>query len=294
MRQFAKEPLNRRDRGVGAEAAADLPRVHPLDASHRRLPLTAPPGGGGAALPRPPTPTPTSPGWWRRTCRRPCERLGRLVGVYALETLSHVEIQPGMISLYLEPTGGAGRASVSCPRFRRRRWRRALQPAAGTVAPGSRVKSEYMKRQREPRWEEDRPCHLELQRYRLGRRLREQAHAPWLSGDCGGSGDSDDSSSGARGPAPQGAAPPTPPHPPASPPAEPAAREGPERRARGPGEERGAEAAEAEEARDAEGTDDAGADKAAAAAALPAPPVKDIKEKPEQEIRTGAPGWLGG
>lgn len=67
----------------------------------RSGPSASSPPGRVPALPRPPTPTPTSPGWWRRTCRRPCERLGRLVGVYALETLSHVEIQPGMISLYL-------------------------------------------------------------------------------------------------------------------------------------------------------------------------------------------------
>ncbi|XP_047558756.1 centriole, cilia and spindle-associated protein [Lutra lutra] len=146
------------------------------------------------------------------------------------------------------------------------------------MAPGSGVKSEYMKRYREPRWDEYGPCYRELLHYRLGRRLLEQAHAPWLWDDWGPAGASDDSassasSSGAGGPAPQGA--------PASPPSEPAAREGPERRARGPAEERGAEAAEAEEARDAEG-----ADEAAAAAALPAPPVKDIEEKPEQEIRT--------
>uniref|UniRef100_A0A452RX45 Centriole, cilia and spindle associated protein n=1 Tax=Ursus americanus TaxID=9643 RepID=A0A452RX45_URSAM len=129
------------------------------------------------------------------------------------------------------------------------------------MSPGSGVKSEYMKRYREPRWDEYGPCYRELLHYRLGRRLLEQAHAPWLWDDWGPAGASDDSassvSSGAGGPAPQCA--------PASPPAEPAAREGPERRARGPAEERDAEAAEEE------------------AALLP---VKEIKEKPEQQIRT--------
>ncbi|XP_026360008.1 centriole, cilia and spindle-associated protein [Ursus americanus] len=144
------------------------------------------------------------------------------------------------------------------------------------MSPGSGVKSEYMKRYREPRWDEYGPCYRELLHYRLGRRLLEQAHAPWLWDDWGPAGASDDSassaSSGAGGPAPQCA--------PASPPAEPAAREGPERRARGPAEERDAEAAEAEEARDAESVEEE------VAAALPALPVKEIKEKPEQQIRT--------
>lgn len=120
------------------------------------------------------------------------------------------------------------------------------------MSPGSGVKSEYMKRYREPRWDEYGPCYRELLHYRLGRRLLEQAHAPWLWDDWGPAGASDDSassaSSGAGGPAPQCA--------PASPPAEPAAREGPERRARGPAEERDAEAAEAEEARDAESVEE--------------------------------------
>nr|XP_055164970.1 centriole, cilia and spindle-associated protein [Nyctereutes procyonoides] len=140
------------------------------------------------------------------------------------------------------------------------------------MSPGSGVKSEYMKRYREPRWDEYGPCYRELLHYRLGRRLLEQAHAPWLWDDWGPAGSSDDSASSAS----SGAAGPAPPAPPCAP-AEPAAREGPERRARGPAEEQGAEAAEAaeaEEARDAE---------SAAAGALE---VKDIKEKPEQQIRT--------
>ncbi|XP_042817195.1 centriole, cilia and spindle-associated protein [Panthera tigris] len=146
------------------------------------------------------------------------------------------------------------------------------------MSPGSGVKSEYMKRYREPRWEEYGPCYRELLHYRLGRRLLEQAHAPWLWDDWGPAGASDDSassaSSGAGGPAPQFA-----PASPPPPPAESAAREGPERRARGPAEEQGAEAPEAGEARDAASAEEA------ADGALPALPVKDIKEKPEQQVR---------
>uniref|UniRef100_A0A8C0GNM0 Centriole, cilia and spindle associated protein n=1 Tax=Chelonoidis abingdonii TaxID=106734 RepID=A0A8C0GNM0_CHEAB len=43
-----------------------------------------------------------------------------------------------------------------------------------------RVKSEYMKRFKEPKWESCGPCYRELLRYRLSRRLLEQAHRPWL------------------------------------------------------------------------------------------------------------------
>ncbi|XP_037751163.1 centriole, cilia and spindle-associated protein [Chelonia mydas] len=43
-----------------------------------------------------------------------------------------------------------------------------------------RVKSEYMKRFKEPKWEACGPCYWELLRYRLSRRLLEQAHRPWL------------------------------------------------------------------------------------------------------------------
>ncbi|CAK7304027.1 Centriole, cilia and spindle-associated protein [Vulpes lagopus] len=148
------------------------------------------------------------------------------------------------------------------------------------MSPGSGVKSEYMKRYREPRWDEYGPCYRELLHYRLGRRLLEQAHAPWLWDDWGPAGTSDDSASSAS----SGAAGPAPPCAPASPPAEPAAREGPERRARGRAEEQGAEAAEAAEAEEARDAESAAA--AAAAAAVPALEVKDIKEKPEQQIRT--------
>ncbi|KAM9052043.1 centriole, cilia and spindle-associated protein isoform 1-T2 [Megaptera novaeangliae] len=150
------------------------------------------------------------------------------------------------------------------------------------MSPGSGVKSEYMKRYQKPRWDEYGPCYRALLHYRLGRRLLEQAHAPWLWDDWGPACASDDSassaSSGAGAPAPQ-CAPASPP-----PPVEPAAREEPEQRARAaPEEERGAEAAGDAEARDAEDAEDA---------ALPALPVKDIKEKPERQIRTREPDKL--
>lgn len=143
-------------------------------------------------------------------------------------------------------------------------------PTRGTMSPGSGVKSEYMKRYQEPRWDELGPCYRALRHYRLGRRLLEQAHAPWLWDDWGQAGASDDSassaSSGTGAPAPQ-CAPGSPP-----PPAEPEARAGPE--------ERGVEAAgdaETRDAGDAEG------------AALPALPVKDVEEKPERQIRVRGP-----
>ncbi|KAM9564519.1 centriole, cilia and spindle-associated protein isoform 2-T2 [Guaruba guarouba] len=62
------------------------------------------------------------------------------------------------------------------------------------VVPARRVKTEYMKRFKEPKWESCGACYLELLRYRLSRRLLEQAHRPWLwdgweddSGSGGGS-----------------------------------------------------------------------------------------------------------
>lgn len=122
------------------------------------------------------------------------------------------------------------------------------------MSPGSGVKSEYMKRYQEPRWDEYGPCYRELLHYRLGRRLLEQAHAPWLWDDWAPAGGSDDSASSAS----SGAGRPAPPAPrcaPASPPppAQSGAREEPARRAREAPEEPGAEAgcAEAVEAEDA-------------------------------------------
>uniref|UniRef100_A0A8C0PZL4 Centriole, cilia and spindle associated protein n=1 Tax=Canis lupus familiaris TaxID=9615 RepID=A0A8C0PZL4_CANLF len=145
------------------------------------------------------------------------------------------------------------------------------------MSPGSGVKSEYMKRYREPRWDEYGPCYRELLHYRLGRRLLEQAHAPWLWDDWGPAGTSDDSASSAS----SGAAGPAPPCAPASPPAQPAAREGPERRARGPAEEQGAEAAEAAEAGRPRRPGTRRARRRRRRRLL-----KDLKEKPEQQIRT--------
>lgn len=96
----------------------------------------------------------------------------------------------------------AGRASES-GRTRRRAVRSKQSAARGTMSPGSGVKSEYMKRYREPRWDEYAPCYRELLRYRLGRRLLEQAHAPWLWDAWGP--DSPSDSSASPSPAPRGA-----------------------------------------------------------------------------------------
>lgn len=73
------------------------------------------------------------------------------------------------------------------------------------VVPARRVKTEYMKRFKEPKWESCGACYLELLRYRLSRRLLEQAHRPWLwdgwEQDSGGGG----GSSTAGSPSPPGA-----------------------------------------------------------------------------------------
>uniref|UniRef100_A0A8C2STT0 Centriole, cilia and spindle associated protein n=1 Tax=Coturnix japonica TaxID=93934 RepID=A0A8C2STT0_COTJA len=85
------------------------------------------------------------------------------------------------------------------------------------VVPARRVKTEYMKRFKEPKWESCGACYLELLRYRLSRRLLEQAHRPWLwdgweqdsAGGSGGSSTAGSPSPPARrrrdGPAPVGA-----------------------------------------------------------------------------------------
>lgn len=131
------------------------------------------------------------------------------------------------------------------------------------MSPGSGVKSEYMKRYREPCWDEYAPCYRERLHYRLGRRLLEQAHAPWLWDDWGPAGASDDSassaSSGAGSPAPRCARDSPPP-----PPAEPGAPEEPA----GDAEAGDAEAGDAE------------------ATSVSALPVKDMREKPEQQFKT--------
>nr|XP_056709587.1 centriole, cilia and spindle-associated protein [Euleptes europaea] len=48
------------------------------------------------------------------------------------------------------------------------------------MVPSRGAKSEYMKRYQEPKWEACGPCYQELLRYRLSRRLLEQAHRPWF------------------------------------------------------------------------------------------------------------------
>ncbi|XP_069091088.1 centriole, cilia and spindle-associated protein [Pleurodeles waltl] len=53
-----------------------------------------------------------------------------------------------------------------------------------------KIRTEYMKRFRDPQWSQFGQCYLELLRYRLSRRLLEQSHNPWLwpseeaSSDC--------------------------------------------------------------------------------------------------------------
>ncbi|KAM4828782.1 centriole, cilia and spindle-associated protein [Thomomys bottae] len=126
------------------------------------------------------------------------------------------------------------------------------------MSPGSGVKSEYMKRYREPRWDEFAACYRELRRYRLGRRLLEQAHAPWLWDAWGPDGASDGSaasSPAAPSPAPRAASPE---------PRPPSARAEPER-----------PDAEAGDPEDADQPD----------AALSALPVKDGEEKPEPRTK---------
>ncbi|MBZ3887618.1 Centriole, cilia and spindle-associated protein [Sciurus carolinensis] len=132
------------------------------------------------------------------------------------------------------------------------------------MSPGSGVKSEYMKRYREPRWDEYAPGYRELLRYRLGRRLLEQAHAPWLRDAWGPDSSSDDSaSSAAWGPAPRCALADPEESSEASEPAEASGREKPER----PAGEQGAEAGDEQDL------------------AQPALPVKDVEEKPEQQTQ---------
>lgn len=53
-----------------------------------------------------------------------------------------------------------------------------------------KIRTEYMKRFRDPQWSQFGQCYQELLRYRLSRRLLEQSHNPWLwpseevSSDC--------------------------------------------------------------------------------------------------------------
>lgn len=101
---------------------------------------------------------------------------------------------------------GAGSAGGGARRWWRRR--RVLPPGLAMVVPARRVKTEYMKRFKEPKWESCGACYLELLHYRLSRRLLEQAHRPWLwdgwEQDSGGSGGGGGSST-AGSPSPPGA-----------------------------------------------------------------------------------------
>ncbi|XP_072320980.1 centriole, cilia and spindle-associated protein [Eucyclogobius newberryi] len=55
-----------------------------------------------------------------------------------------------------------------------------------------RIRSEYMKKFKDPKWETFSKCYEEMLKYRLTRRLLEQSHNPWFWGesdtdsDCGG------------------------------------------------------------------------------------------------------------
>lgn len=102
--------------------------------------------------------------------------------------------------------GGLGRRIPAGSRLRSRL--QAVDPGSAMVVPARRVKTEYMKRFKEPKWESCGACYLELLHYRLSRRLLEQAHRPWLwdgweqdSGSGGGSTAGSPSPPGAGSPA---------------------------------------------------------------------------------------------
>ncbi|XP_028294913.1 centriole, cilia and spindle-associated protein [Gouania willdenowi] len=65
-----------------------------------------------------------------------------------------------------------------------------------------RIRSEYMKKFKDPKWETYTKCYEEMLKYRLTRRLLEHTHNPWFW-----SGSDSDSDTGGRSPAP----PPSPP-----------------------------------------------------------------------------------
>lgn len=58
-----------------------------------------------------------------------------------------------------------------------------------------RIRSEYMKKFKDPKWESYAKCYDELLKYRLTRRLLEQTHNPWFW-----SGSDTDSETGGRSP----------------------------------------------------------------------------------------------
>ncbi|CAO2609456.1 Centriole, cilia and spindle-associated protein [Lemmus lemmus] len=130
------------------------------------------------------------------------------------------------------------------------------------MSPGSGVKSEYMKRYREPRWDEYAPCYRELLRYRLGRRLLEQTHAPWLWDAWGP--DSPSDSSASPSPAPRGSL---------GEPSAPSAREEEQTVGERGAELRGAEVGDA-------------CFHLVSSLFPKAPPKKDIEGKPEQQTGT--------
>lgn len=68
-----------------------------------------------------------------------------------------------------------------------------------------RIRSEYMKKFKDPKWESYTKCYEEMLKYRLTRRLLEHTHNPWFW-----AGSESDSDSGGRSPLP----PPPPPPPP--------------------------------------------------------------------------------
>lgn len=58
-----------------------------------------------------------------------------------------------------------------------------------------RIRSEYMKKFKDPKWETYTRCYEEMLKYRLTRRLLEQTHNPWFW-----NGSDTDSDSGERSP----------------------------------------------------------------------------------------------
>uniref|UniRef100_H3ABT7 Centriole, cilia and spindle associated protein n=1 Tax=Latimeria chalumnae TaxID=7897 RepID=H3ABT7_LATCH len=66
-----------------------------------------------------------------------------------------------------------------------------------------RIKTEYMKKFKDPKWEAYGRCYEEMVRYRETRRLLEHAHSPWMWEEWEGSSDSSSSGGAAAGVAPQ-------------------------------------------------------------------------------------------
>ncbi|KAK7913370.1 hypothetical protein WMY93_013581 [Mugilogobius chulae] len=62
-----------------------------------------------------------------------------------------------------------------------------------------RIRSEYMKKFKDPKWETFSKCYEEMLKYRLTRRLLEHSHNPWFWGES-----DTDSDSGGRSPTPAG------------------------------------------------------------------------------------------